>query len=70
MDVTEDNGVAQFVGHSVWPDNIFLVGRNGETIQINCRVKAEFEGEEEGRRKEGGKKLFFFPLNLYTVVET
>lgn len=56
MDFTEDNGVAQFTGHSVWPDNIFLMGRNGETIQINCRVQAEFGGWGD----RGGKLIFFF----------
>lgn len=65
MDFTEGNGVAQFAGHSVWPDNIFLVSRNGETVQINCSVKAEFEGQRDRR-----KKVVFFFLNVHTVLET
>lgn len=61
MDFTQDNGVAQFTEHSVWADSVLLLGINGE-IQINCRVKVEFGGQQ-------GRKNAFFPLNLLVVPE-
>lgn len=57
---TGGNGVAQFTGHSAWPDDLFLLGRIGEMMQMNCRMKAEVGGRE-GREKKAFV-LFFSEL--------